>query len=106
MRSKICSKPPSGATSRATSAETSDCPIDGINAQIRSANGTGSNDSGIGFAIPIDAAKHSVAQLIAKGKVTYAYVGISTEDLTPSLARALGYKAEHGALIVGVAPPA
>jgi S1-C subfamily serine protease len=74
----------------------------GINAQIRSANGTGSNDSGIGFAIPIDAAKHSLAQLISKGKVTYAYVGISTEDLTPSLARALGYKAEHGALIVGV----
>ena len=74
----------------------------GINAQIRSANGTGSNDSGIGFAIPIDAAKHSVAQLISRGKVTYAYVGISTEDLTPSLARALGYKAEHGALIVRV----
>jgi 2-alkenal reductase len=74
----------------------------GINAQIRSANGTGTNDSGIGFAIPIDAAKHSVAQLIFKGKVTYAYVGISTEDLTPSLARALGYKADHGALIVRV----
>ena len=36
----------------------------GINAQIRSENGTG-NDSGIGFAIPIDAAKNSVAQLIA-----------------------------------------
>jgi 2-alkenal reductase len=74
----------------------------GINAQIRSTNGTGSNDSGIGFAIPIDAAKHSLAQLISKGKVTYAYVGISTENLTPSLARALGYKAGHGALIVGV----
>lgn len=73
----------------------------GINAQIRSASGTG-NDSGIGFAIPIDAAKHSVAQLIAKGEVTYAYVGISTEDVTPSLARALGYKVDHGALIVNV----
>jgi 2-alkenal reductase len=73
----------------------------GINAQIRSANGTG-NDSGIGFAIPIDAAKHSVAQLIAKGEVTYAYVGIETESLTPSLARALGYKVDHGALIVTV----
>ena len=70
----------------------------GINAQIRSQNGTG-NDSGIGFAIPIDAAKNSVAQLIAKGKVTYAYVGISTEDLTPSLAKALGYRTGHGALI-------
>ena len=73
----------------------------GINAQIRSASGTG-NDSGIGFAIPIDAAKHSLAQLIAKGEVTYAYVGISTEDMTPSLARALGYKVERGALIVSV----
>ena len=74
----------------------------GINAQIRSTNGTGTNDIGIGFAIPIDAAKHSVAQLISKGKVTYAYVGITTEDLTPSLARALGYKAQHGALIESV----
>ena len=73
----------------------------GINAQIRSANGTG-NDSGIGFAVPIDAAKFSVAQLIAKGEVTYAYVGITTETLTPSLAGALGYKVDHGALIVTV----
>ncbi|MDQ2969369.1 MAG: trypsin-like peptidase domain-containing protein, partial [Actinomycetota bacterium] len=73
----------------------------GINAQIRSASGTG-NDSGIGFAIPIDAAKHSLAQLIAKGEVTYAYVGITTEDMTPTLARALGYKVDRGALIVGV----
>ena len=73
----------------------------GINAQIRSANGTG-NDSGIGFAIPIDAAKHSLAQLISKGEVTYAYVGITTESLTPSLSRALGYKVDHGALIVDV----
>lgn len=73
----------------------------GINAQIRSTSGTG-NDSGIGFAIPIDAAKHSVGQLIAKGAVTYAYVGITTEDMTPTLARALGYKVNHGALIAGV----
>ncbi len=73
----------------------------GINAQIRSANGTG-NDSGIAFAIPIDAAKRSVAQLIARGKVSYAYVGVSTEDMTPTLARALGSKVEHGALIVAV----
>ena len=75
----------------------------GINAQIRSETGTG-NDSGIGFSIPIDAAKNSVAQLISNGRVTYAYVGITTEDMTPSLARALGYKVGRGALIVGVNP--
>jgi S1-C subfamily serine protease len=73
----------------------------GINAQIRSTSGRG-NDSGIGFAIPIDAAKRSMAQLIAKGKVSYAYVGITTDDMTPSLARALGYKVKRGALIVEV----
>jgi 2-alkenal reductase len=73
----------------------------GINAQIQSGSGTG-NDLGIGFAIPIDAAKRSVAQLIAKGRVDYAYVGITTENMTPSLARALGYHVRRGALIVDV----
>jgi S1-C subfamily serine protease len=75
----------------------------GINAQIRSATGTG-NDTGVGFAVPIDAAKNSMAQLISKGRVSYAYVGISTEDVTPSLARALGLKVKNGALVVGVEP--
>jgi 2-alkenal reductase len=73
----------------------------GINAQIRSQSGTG-NDSGVGFAIPIDAAKRSVQQLVAKGKVTYAYVGIETDNMTPSLARALHYKVDRGALVVDV----
>jgi S1-C subfamily serine protease len=75
----------------------------GINAQIRSATGTG-NDTGIGFAVPIDAAKHSIAQLITRGRVSYAYVGISTEDVTPSLAKALGLKVKAGALVVSVEP--
>ncbi len=73
----------------------------GINAQIRSVGGTG-NDAGVGFAIPIDAAKRSVGQLIRKGHVSYAYVGITTETMTPSLARALGYPVDRGALIVSV----
>jgi len=73
----------------------------GINAQIRSQSGNG-NDSGVGFAIPIDAAKRSVGQLIDKGKVTYAFVGIESDDLTPSLARALHYKVDRGAIVVDV----
>jgi S1-C subfamily serine protease len=73
----------------------------GINAQIRSQSGNG-NDSGVGFAIPIDAAKRSVQQLLAKGHVTYAYVGIETDDLTPSLAHAIHYTVDHGALLVDV----
>ena len=73
----------------------------GINAQIRSQASTG-NDSGVGFAVPIDSAKRSASQLIAHGRVRYAYVGVKTEDLTPAIARALGLKVDHGALVVEV----
>ena len=61
----------------------------GINAQIRSESG---GAEGVGFAIPINAAKRSMAQLIATGQVVYAFLGVTTEDLTPTLARHLGYR--------------
>src|SRR5688572_14216701 len=52
----------------------------GVNAQIRSESG---NNEGVGFAIPINAAKRSLEQLVADGEVSYAYVGVKTTDLTP-----------------------
>jgi len=70
----------------------------GINAQIRSSSGN-SGFEGVGFAVPIDSAKRSLRQLTASGKVEYAYVGITTEDLTPSIAKKFGYAAQQGALI-------
>jgi S1-C subfamily serine protease len=36
---------------------------------------------------------------VSNGRVVYAYVGVTTEDLTPTLARHLGYKVEQGAII-------
>ena len=73
----------------------------GINAQIRSDSG---NAEGVGFAVPINAAKRSMAQLLANGKVSYAYVGITSEDLTPGIARRFGYPVEYGAVITSVRP--
>ena len=75
----------------------------GINAQIRSQSGTGS-DVGIGFAVPIDSARRSMRELLASGHVHYAYVGVTTEDLTPSLARHLHLPVLHGALVDEVTP--
>ena len=43
-------------------------------------------------------------QLIATGRAAYAYVGVKTDDMTPRLARRLGYRARRGALIVEVTP--
>ena len=73
----------------------------GINAQIRSESG---GSSGIGFAVPIDAARRSLQELRARGRVDYAYAGVTTESLTPSLARRLGLRATRGALIDRVTP--
>jgi len=70
----------------------------GINAQIRS-SGTTSGFEGVGFAVPIDSARRSMAQLLRAGSVKYAFVGIKTEDLTPGIARKFGYAAKRGALV-------
>ena len=71
----------------------------GINAQIRSDSG---NAEGVGFAIPINSARRSMEQLIATGKVAYAYVGVTTQDVTPALARRFELGAQRGALIQSV----
>ena len=73
----------------------------GINAQIRSDSGTA---EGVGFAVPINAARRSMQQLIATGKVSYAYAGITSEDLTPGIARRFHYPVRYGAVVTTVHP--
>jgi S1-C subfamily serine protease len=71
----------------------------GLTAQIRSDSG---NAEGVGFAIPINSARRSMEQLISTGKVAYAYVGVTTQDVTPALARRYKLGAQRGALIESV----
>ena len=71
----------------------------GINAQIKSDSG---NAEGVGFAIPINSARRSMEQLISTGRVAYAYVGVTTQDVTPALARRYKLGAQRGALIQSV----
>ena len=68
----------------------------GINAQIRSESG---NAEGVGFAIPINSARRSMEQLVSTGRVAYAYIGITTQDVTPAFARRYELGAERGAII-------
>jgi S1-C subfamily serine protease len=68
----------------------------GVNSQIRS---TGGGGEGVGFAIPVETVKRSVAQLRAKGRVDYAYLGISSVTLYPQLAQRLGLNVLNGALV-------
>ena len=73
----------------------------GVNAQIRSESG---RNEGVGFAIPINAAKRSLEQLVATGTVSYAFVGIQSTDITPSIAEELDLPVRRGALVTNVDP--
>lgn len=72
----------------------------GINQQIETS--TGQHD-GVGFAVPISAVNRSVDQLREDGKVSYAYIGVSSQSLYPQLAEKLGLDTDFGGLIADVA---
>jgi 2-alkenal reductase len=71
----------------------------GINAQIRTDTGVA---EGVGFAVPINSAVRSMEQLIETGRVRYAWVGITTQTITPGLAREFDLPASYGAAIQSV----
>ncbi|HMI73594.1 MAG TPA: trypsin-like peptidase domain-containing protein [Steroidobacteraceae bacterium] len=59
---------------------------------------------GLGFAIPAETVSSVITQLETKGRVERGYLGISAQELTPTLAKALGMKTSAGALIASVDP--
>lgn len=70
----------------------------GINTAII---GSGGN-IGIGFAIPINMAKHVYKQLRESGTVARGFLGVDIQDLTPALAKAFGMENAKGVLIPDV----
>jgi len=70
----------------------------GINTAINTSG------QGIGFAIPINLAKHVADQLLASGKVQRAWLGIQLAELTPELAEGFGLSSRSGILVQDVLP--
>jgi Do/DeqQ family serine protease len=73
----------------------------GMNAAIISRGG---GNVGIGFAVPIDMIKAVATQLISQGKVSRGALGVTIQDLTPSLAQAMNISAVGGAVVSQVVP--
>ncbi|MFH2036705.1 MAG: trypsin-like peptidase domain-containing protein [Candidatus Zixiibacteriota bacterium] len=71
----------------------------GVNAAISSPTGT---SVGIGFAIPINLARSIVPDLIASGKVSRGWVGISLADVNEKIARENGLNKVRGVYIQSV----
>jgi serine protease Do len=72
----------------------------GINTAIASMSG---GYQGIGFAIPIDRAKWITQELITRGKVRRAYLGIGIEELMPEAASKLQLPPRSGVFVREVA---
>jgi S1-C subfamily serine protease len=71
----------------------------GINEQIASQSG---GSQGLGFAVPINTAVSSLKQLQQKGTVTYAWLGLAGQSVTPNVAQALNLPAQQGVLVAQV----
>ena len=68
------------------------------------------NAQGLGFAIPVNAARDIAEELIAKGKVDHPFLGIQMATITPQLKQELNARqnlvveADAGILIIDVVP--
>jgi S1-C subfamily serine protease len=71
----------------------------GINTLIYSPSG---GSVGIGFAVPVDTAKRVINDVLQYGRVRKPKLGVTSFQITPSLARALNLPVREGMLIAGV----
>ena len=69
----------------------------GINSAILSPSG---GSIGIGFAIPINKAKHILESIVKYGKVAWPWIGIYMQELTPELSQK--FRVEKGVLVADV----
>lgn len=73
----------------------------GVNSAIFSPTG---GNVGIGFAIPANTANGIVQQILASGRVTRGWIGVSIQPLDADIARSLGLEEPRGALVASVVP--
>ncbi len=75
----------------------------GINTAIL-ANGSGGGNQGIGFAVPVNLARQVMDQIVSHGSVQRAYLGVTVQEVTPAIAKAVGLDSPKGALVSDVSP--
>ncbi len=71
----------------------------GVNEQIATRTG---GFNGLGFAVPINAVKDVMRQLIANGDVRRGFLGVEGQTITPGIAEQLDLPVKQGVLVAGV----
>lgn len=76
----------------------------GMNTIIARMSSEGIAIEGINFAVPINEIVRVLPQLVSKGTVTRAWLGVYIQDLTPELAAQFGVEPGSGVLVSDVVP--
>jgi len=71
----------------------------GINSQIQTTSGGG---EGVGYAVPVETVRRTLAALRRRGRVDYAYLGVATAPIYPQLARHFRLPVSSGAWVQDV----
>jgi S1-C subfamily serine protease len=75
----------------------------GVNSQIDRLK-PGDANTGVAFAVPVDAARRSLAEITSSGRVRYAWLGVGGNTLTSDIAAALQLPATSGTQVKFVDP--
>ncbi|HEX5657379.1 MAG TPA: Do family serine endopeptidase [Polyangiales bacterium] len=79
-------------------------PLVNLSGEVLGVNTMIIGSSGIGFAIPSILARKVGLELLQKGDVSRAYIGVTYQPLTPELASSFGVQRTRGALVNDVVP--
>ena len=74
----------------------------GVNTAIATGSSGAGGNIGIGFAVPMNMVRSVVSQLLEKGKVEHAFIGVGAQEIDPEIAEVFNLPAQRGLLVVRV----
>ena len=78
--------------------------IIGINVAIFSPDKENPGFQGVGFSIPSNEVKDSLAQILQRGRPIRGFLGVQMHDMDPDVRAALQYDGEDGSVVRGILP--
>ena len=74
----------------------------GINTLVVRSTTEGNVAEGLGFSIPSNQVRQIIDQLITKGKVDRAYLGVTYQDVDPKISSAMNLNATYGVVVMDI----
>jgi S1-C subfamily serine protease len=74
----------------------------GVNTAIATGGTAARGNIGIGFAVPINTVRDVASQLIERGRVEHAFLGVGAQPIDANIARLFNLPADRGLLVVRV----